>query len=231
VSAESSEERPAPGGAERPGAGPGGEAESAGEPGESRTPYSSPADVVAALQEEPPTRRRGRRETSGREVANGAASEDVASTDPEGARESATEPMSGQRTRRTRKQSGAPMTGPELCEATGLTPEQLADLEQYGLIEAAVLGGDSQYDDVALEVARIAARYAELGVGARHLRMYKVAAEREAGVVEQLVVPLLKQRNPEARERALERSEELQRMGAELHANLLRRRLGSDLGT
>ena len=119
----------------------------------------------------------------------------------------------------------------ELCETAGISAELLADLEQFGLIEPTVLGGDPQYDGAALSVARIAARYAELGVGARHLRMYKVAAEREAGFVEQLVVPFLKQRNPTARAEAEQRSEELQRMGAELHATLLRRRLGPTFGS
>lgn len=118
----------------------------------------------------------------------------------------------------------------ELCEATGLAPDMLADLEDYGLVQPTVLGGDPQYDAAALEVARIAARYAEMGVGARHLRMYKVAAEREAGFVEQLVVPLLKQRNPAAREQAEQRADELQQMGAQLHAALLHRRLGPSFG-
>ena len=42
------------------------------------------------------------------------------------------------------------------------------------------------------------------GIEPRHLRMYKVAAEREAGFLEQVVMPLLKQRNPEARKQAIE---------------------------
>jgi hypothetical protein len=87
------------------------------------------------------------------------------------------------------------------------------------------------FDAEGQVVARAAARYVELGVEPRHLRMYKVAAEREAGFVEQLVMPLLKQRNPAAREQAVERTDELLALGAELHASLLRRRLGPVLGT
>jgi hypothetical protein len=123
------------------------------------------------------------------------------------------------------------MTREELCAATGITDELLADLESYGLLAAAPVGGVPSYDAEGQMVARAAARYVELGVEPRHLRMYKVAAEREAGFVEQLIMPLLKQRNPAAREQAVERTDELLALGAELHASLLRRRLGPVLGT
>jgi hypothetical protein len=59
--------------------------------------------------------------------------------------------------------------------------------------------------------------------------MYKVAAEREAGFIEQLVMPLLKQRNPESRARALEEAVELAALGAEMHAAVLARELHPDL--
>lgn len=180
-----------------------------------RPAYSTPADVVAALQEEPRSARR-------RQRGPGTPAEP-----PEPVPASAPSDAAGGRRSRA---SSARMSRAELCEAAGLTSEQLDDLEDFGLVAAKVLGGDPQYDEGALEVARIAARYAELGVGARHLRMYKVAAEREAGFVEQLVVPLLKQRNPAARGQAETRADELQRMGADLHAALLRRRLDPTFG-
>jgi hypothetical protein len=123
------------------------------------------------------------------------------------------------------------MTREELCAATGITEELLSDLESYGLLGATAVGGVPTFDAEGQMVARAAARYVELGVEPRHLRMYKVAAEREAGFVEQLVMPLLKQRNPAAREQAVERTDELLALGAELHASLLRRRLGPVLGT
>lgn len=177
-----------------------------------RPTYATPADVVAALQEEPRSRRRSnppqRQAPAAQAPAPPPAAPPASGDDPE-----------------------VRLSRSELCDSAGITAEQLADLEQFGLIEPTVLGGDPQYDGAALSVARIAARYAELGVGARHLRMYKVAAEREAGFVEQLIVPFLKQRNPAARAEAEQRSEELQRMGAELHATLLRRRLGPTFGS
>lgn len=191
----------------------------AGETAEQRRQrYATPADVVAALQEDPRSRR-----------PQPARAEDEASEGGPEEAEAAAEPAT-RRGKGRRRREDVRMNRAELCEAAGIAPELLADLEEYGLVEPSVLGGDPQYDGDALEVAKIAARYAELGVGARHLRMYKVAAEREAGFVEQLVVPLLKQRNPAAREQAIARAEELQDMGAELHAVLLRRRLGPNFG-
>ncbi len=189
-------------------------------PAEPRHRYATPADVVAALQEDPRSRRpRAARSAEGESNDTGG-----------GARSGEVEP-SHPRTRAARpSDEDVRMNRSELCEAAGVTPEMLGDLEDYGLVSPTVLGGDPQYDADALQVAKIAARYAELGVGARHLRMYKVAAEREAGFVEQLVVPLLKQRNPAAREQAVSRADELQDMGAELHAVLLRRRLGPNFG-
>ncbi len=123
------------------------------------------------------------------------------------------------------------MSRDELCAATGVTEELLADLESYGLIDVGHLAGAATYDAESQMVARTAVRCVELGIEPRHLRMYKVAAEREAGFVEQLVMPLLKQRNPASREQAVERTDELLAMGADLHAALLRRRLGPVLGT
>ena len=76
-----------------------------------------------------------------------------------------------------------------------------------------------------------AAGFMAHGVEARHLRMYKVAAEREAGVFEQLVMPLLKQRNPGARRQATERLDELAGLGARLRSAMLRQALQDHLGT
>jgi hypothetical protein len=52
--------------------------------------------------------------------------------------------------------------------------------------------------------------------------MYKVAAEREAGFIEQVVMPLLKQRNPTARKQAAENLAALAGLGEQLRAALLR---------
>jgi hypothetical protein len=78
------------------------------------------------------------------------------------------------------------------------------------------------YDEEDLVAARIAGGFAKHGVEARHLRMYKVAAEREAGFYEQVVLPLLKQRNPTARRHAVETLEDLAKLGEGMRAAFLR---------
>ena len=63
---------------------------------------------------------------------------------------------------------------------------------------------------------------ARFGIEARHLRPFKSAAEREIGLVEQVVTPLVRQRNPEARARAEEVARELAALSVKLHATLVR---------
>jgi hypothetical protein len=91
------------------------------------------------------------------------------------------------------------------------------------------VGGVVYYDQDALAVARLAAGFKRYGVEARHLRMYKTAAERESAFFEQVVMPMLKQRNPEARRQAADTIAELSRLGARLRAALLQRALDDDL--
>ena len=85
-----------------------------------------------------------------------------------------------------------------------------------------MVAGIEHFDEEALVVATAAANFAQFGVEPRHLRLYKNAADREAGFVEQLVVPLVRQRNPDARARAIETAEEVTRLGQQLRSSLLR---------
>jgi hypothetical protein len=122
------------------------------------------------------------------------------------------------------------MTTEELAEGSGLDVVSVEELESYGLVCGRVVGGVAYYDDDALVVARLAAGLARYGVEARHLRLHKHAAEREAGFIEQIVLPLLKQRNPEARQRAEAAVTELSVLGQGLREVLLRSRLRDQLG-
>ena len=117
------------------------------------------------------------------------------------------------------------LTAQELCLAADISREALRSLEQYGLIAGRPLGDDVFYDGDCLLIATKSAGFLERGVEARHLRMYKVAAEREAGFLEQLTMPLLKQRNPQARRDAVELVEELSALGHDLRGALLRANL------
>ena len=115
----------------------------------------------------------------------------------------------------------------ELLDASGLEADQLDQLEQYGLITTRA--GAAHYDGDALVVARTVADMARFGIEARHLRPFKTAADREIGLVEQVVTPLVRQRKPEARARADEVARELAALSVKLHATLVRAGLSPGL--
>ena len=115
----------------------------------------------------------------------------------------------------------------ELCSRAGVSEEMLADLEQHGLI-APRPGG--VFDADALAVAEIAGLLAGYGIEARHLRPYKVAADREAGLFAQIVAPLLRQQAPGREARAHAAMHELMLLSQRLHLALLRSGLNDTLG-
>jgi DNA-binding transcriptional MerR regulator len=110
----------------------------------------------------------------------------------------------------------------ELAAAAGVDVELVEQLAGFGLVLGSRFGGEVSYDDRALEVVRAAAAFVDRGIEPRHLRAYKLAAEREAGLFEQLALPLLRQRNPEARRQAAELVSELGQSGEVLRRALLR---------
>jgi hypothetical protein len=123
--------------------------------------------------------------------------------------------------------SGASLTMDELAAATGLSTTEIASLEGFGLIEPMAVAGTYYYDEDALTIGKLVADFSNYGVEPRHLRLYRNAVEREAGLIEQVVTPLLRQRNPEARQRAVDAASELARLGQALRSSLLRRTLRS----
>jgi DNA-binding transcriptional MerR regulator len=114
------------------------------------------------------------------------------------------------------------LTVQELVEATGLTEARVHELTKFGLIAPRTLGGTDYFDADALAVAQAAAGFLQFGIEARHLKQFKSAADREAGLMEQIVLPLLKQRNPAARRQASESLEQLGRLGENLRSALVR---------
>ncbi|MEU8245644.1 MerR family transcriptional regulator [Nonomuraea sp. NPDC048916] len=114
----------------------------------------------------------------------------------------------------------------ELLEAAGLDEETLAELEDYGLLAARA----RRYDQDALDVARSVGALARFGLHARHLRAVKAAAERESGLVEQAVAPILKRRAPGAIGEADEVARELTSLLLDLHAALVRAGVRGVLG-
>ncbi|HEX8802673.1 MAG TPA: MerR family transcriptional regulator [Acidimicrobiales bacterium] len=122
------------------------------------------------------------------------------------------------------------LTIDELAEASGMSVRDLRDLERFGLLEGHAVGDAIYYDGDALVVARTAGGFLQHGIQARHLRTYKVAVDREAGLFEQIVLPLLKQRNPEAHRRAARTVAELIHLGEVMRGVLLRRELRDHVG-
>ena len=117
------------------------------------------------------------------------------------------------------------MTLEELTSATGLTNREIGDLERFGMLSSRALGSTTYYDEDALLVARVAAKFKAHGIEARHLRMYRVAAEREAGVFEQMIMPMMRKRSPQSRREASDLLSELASLGNGLRAAMLRQLL------
>jgi DNA-binding transcriptional MerR regulator len=106
----------------------------------------------------------------------------------------------------------------ELLSASGLEDAQLVELETFGLI---ALRG-RHYDADALSVAKAVSEMAAFGIEPRHLRSFKSAADREIGLIEQVITPLTRQKNSESKARAEEVAKELASLSVRLHASLVR---------
>jgi DNA-binding transcriptional MerR regulator len=119
------------------------------------------------------------------------------------------------------------MTRAQLAERSGLDESGLVDLEGYGLLPTPTAGF---YGGEALAVARIAARLAEYGLEARHLRPYRTMADREVGLLAQLVPTLAHQGGRDGRQQALETVHELAALCAQLHSALVRHGLRQTVG-
>jgi DNA-binding transcriptional MerR regulator len=117
---------------------------------------------------------------------------------------------------------GLLLNADELCAMAGITRNQLAELESYGVLSASSDGPDGPYDEDAVEIATISKRFLDAGIEPRHLRGWRVAAEREAGLFEQLIQPLVRQRNPEARAQAVAQLDDLEQTGGRLRAAMMR---------
>ncbi|MGA5424791.1 MerR family transcriptional regulator [Streptomyces lavendulocolor] len=111
----------------------------------------------------------------------------------------------------------------ELLAAAGAGEDELAEWEAYGLV---VQGVDGGYDAEAVTVAKLVADLGRFGLEPRHLRAVKAAAEREAGLVEQVVAPLRRHRNPQTRAHAEATAKELAALSVRLHAALVQTALG-----
>jgi DNA-binding transcriptional MerR regulator len=113
----------------------------------------------------------------------------------------------------------------ELVKIAEVSEELLDQLEQYGLIVPRA--GTGHYDTDALVIARSARELADFGFEPRHLRAFKTAADREVGLVDQVVAPLKRGRDAAAKARAEEAVSEIAALSVRLHATLVKTGLRS----
>jgi DNA-binding transcriptional MerR regulator len=104
----------------------------------------------------------------------------------------------------------------ELCRRAEITPQLARELEEYGLLAARNDGGEKRYAESEADIALACGRLAQYGIAPRHLRAFRTSAEREAGLLEQLVAPALRSRNPERRRAGVEDLQTLSELAQEL---------------
>jgi DNA-binding transcriptional MerR regulator len=119
----------------------------------------------------------------------------------------------------------------EVLEETGAREELVSELEGYGIVQPEKREGRTVYDETDREIVRAANELSRVGVGARNLRIFRSSADRESQLLEALLGPSLRSRNPERRKEALQSLESLAATVSHLkHLLLVRdlRRLAGD---
>jgi DNA-binding transcriptional MerR regulator len=106
-----------------------------------------------------------------------------------------------------------------LCERAGISPQLARELEEYGLLEPRVEAGERIYTESDADIALACGKLAHFGIAPRHLRAFRTAADREAGLLEAVVGPALRSRNTDRRragfadlQRLAESSQELSQL-------------------
>lgn len=119
------------------------------------------------------------------------------------------------------------LTRAELLDRAGIAADLCAELEQYGLVRA---DEQDRYDADALQVAATVRALTDYGIEPRHLRAFRASADREAGLLAQIVAPLHRHRDPATRARADEMSRELAALSVTLHTLLVKAGLRAAVG-
>jgi DNA-binding transcriptional MerR regulator len=123
------------------------------------------------------------------------------------------------------RSSGAVFSLNDVLEDTGADAKLVRELEEFGVIKGERRDGDVWYDDTEREVVRAARELARFGVGGRNLRVFRTSADRESALLEQILAPSLRSRNPERRKEAMEALENLAAIASHMKYLLLVRDL------
>jgi DNA-binding transcriptional MerR regulator len=121
--------------------------------------------------------------------------------------------------------TGLHMSMDELAAATGVERDRIKDLESFGILCSHGMNGDKYYDGDDFVTLSIVKDFFKYGIEPRHLTMYRHFAEREASFFEGIVMPVLRQRNPDARRSATESLGELSTISRKFKQALLRTNL------
>jgi DNA-binding transcriptional MerR regulator len=113
----------------------------------------------------------------------------------------------------------------DVLDDTGADRALVKELEEYGVIKGERRDGDVFYDDTEREIVRAVTELKRFGVGGRNLRVFRTSADREAALLEQILAPSLRSRNPERRKEAVEALENLAAIASHLKHLLLIRDL------
>jgi DNA-binding transcriptional MerR regulator len=125
----------------------------------------------------------------------------------------------------TTRDPGALYSLEDVCEETGAQPSLVRELVDFGVIKGETRGGTRYFDETEREIVRAVSELARYGVGGRNLRMFRSSADREAQLLQSILAPALRSRNPERRKEAIEALENLASVTTHLKHLLLIRDL------
>jgi DNA-binding transcriptional MerR regulator len=121
--------------------------------------------------------------------------------------------------------SGSLYSLDDVVEDTGADPKLVRELVEFGVIKGENRGGVQYYDETEREIIRAVSELARYGVGGRNLRVFRSSADREAQLLQSILAPALRSRNPERRKEAIEALENLASVTTHLKHLLLIRDL------
>jgi DNA-binding transcriptional MerR regulator len=123
------------------------------------------------------------------------------------------------------RDKGALYSLEDVVEETGAERRLVAELEDYGIVAGEMRANVRYYDETEREIIRAVTELSRYGVAGRNLRVFKTSAERESGLLQQILAPSLRSRNPERRKEAVEALENLAAVASHLKHLLLVRDL------
>ena len=159
------------------------------------------------------------------ELAAGRQESDIASPAPAAPQQPGRTGAAVRRATFSIRESGALFSLDDVIDETGAERKLVAELEEYGIIAGQNRQGVRYYDETEREIVRSVAELARYGVAGRNLRVFRTSADRESQLLQQILAPALRSRNPERRKEAIEALENLAAVASHLKHLLLVRDL------